>query len=100
MHNKLIYLPDNSVILNMPFILTINKLLKIGMPYMKLEGSHTDAIRLLNVFDENGCVYLKIQNLQTGKVNTISWNLNYSGDYWLWTIASMDYIMNIANKNG
>ena len=94
-NNKLEYLPNNTVKLDLPFILTTEKKLQIGMPYMILDRQHTNAIRLLNVSDTDGIVYLKIQNLQTGEVNTISWNLNYSGDYWLWSIATLDYIVNL-----
>ena len=95
--NILEYLPPNTVILDLPFILTPDKTLTVGMPYMKLEGLHKDAIKLLDVWDEDNVVYLKIQNIQTGKINTISWILDYSGGYWLWSLASLDYLMNLTN---
>ena len=82
----------------MPFILTTDRILTVGMPYMKLEGQHTDAIRLLDVWDADGYIYLKIQGLQTGKVNTISWILEDTGGYWLWSLSSLDYIMCISDK--
>jgi hypothetical protein len=94
-NNKLEYLPNKTVILNLPFILTTKKELKIGMPYMFLEGQHINAVRLLKVTDTDGVVYIKIQNLQTLKVYTISWNLNYDGSYWLWSLTSYSFLADI-----
>jgi hypothetical protein len=48
-----------------------NKILILGMPFMYLEGNHTNAFRLIDLWDTNGYVYLKIRDLQTEKVNTI-----------------------------
>jgi len=92
------YLPDCRVYLNLPCILTINKTLWIGMPYMYHEGLKTFAIRLLHIWDSDGFVYLRIQNLETGKVYEISRLLHADTDYCLWEIASMDYLMNLSNK--
>jgi hypothetical protein len=43
----------------------------IGMPYLKTENwladSKTEAIRLLDVWDSDGIVYLKVQSLITSK---------------------------------
>lgn len=101
--NKLIYLPDNSVILDMPFILTCNKRLFFGMPYLKheqwLADSKTQAIRLLMVWDSQNIVYLKIQDLQTAKTDVLSTNIAYNGDYWLWCLASLDYLSNMTGKS-
>ncbi len=96
--NKLKYLPDNSAILDMPFILTRKKRLVKGMPYIKLEkwlaDSKIQAIRLLDVWDADNIVYLRIQDLQTNKTEVISFNLAYEGDYWLWSLASLEFIIN------
>ncbi len=91
--NKLEYFCPNIVRLDLPFILTKNKMLVSNMPYLKLEGTHIDAVRLINVWDEDGYVYLKIKNLKTGQVNTISWLLEYKGDFWLWSLASLSYFI-------
>jgi hypothetical protein len=65
------YLHPEKVRLNLPFILTHDKLLMIGMPYLKTENwladSKTEAIRLLDVWDSDGIVYLKVQSLITSK---------------------------------
>ncbi len=92
------YLPDYRVYLNLPCVLTLNKTLRIGMPYMYHEGQKTFAIRLLHVWDSDGFVYLSIQNLQTGQVYEISIILKDDTGFSLWEIASLDYLMNLALK--
>lgn len=89
------YLPDFIVYLNLPCVITLSKTLRIGMPYMYHEGLKTFPIRLLHVWDSDGFVYLRIQNLRTGKVYEISRLLNTDIDYCLWEIASLEYIMNL-----
>lgn len=84
---KLEYFRPNIVRLNLPFILTENKMLVLNMVYLKLEGHHVDAILLLYVWDEDGYVFLKIENIKTGNTNIISWFLGYNGDFWLWGIV-------------
>ena len=86
---ELIYVNYNTIVLDLPFILTLNKELKIGMPYMLLEGKHTMAIRLLEVNDVDAVVYLRVQELQSLKTYVLSWNLKYEGDYWLWSLADL-----------
>jgi len=101
--NKLKYLPDKSAILDMPFILTRRKRLINGMPYLKLEkwlaDSKIQAVRLLDIWDANDIVYLRIQDLQTNKTEIISFNLTYDGDFWLWSLASLDYLMQLGLKH-
>lgn len=97
--NILKYMTPETVFLDFPFIQTHGKLLMLGMPYMKTENwladSKTEAIRLLDVWDDDHFVYLKIQNLKTLKINTLSWNLEYTGGMWLWSITSLPYIINL-----
>ena len=90
--NMIKYLPNNRVYINLPCILTLNKTIAIGMPYLKVEGSHTDSIRVLDIRDAEGYVYIKIQNLKTGEVHTISWILQNDIEYCLWYLVSLDYI--------
>jgi len=101
--NKLIYLPDNSVILNMPFILTTNKKLKINFPYLKYEqwlaDSKIKAVRLLKVWDTDNIVYLHVKDLQTNDTAVLSYNLVYDGDYWLWSLTSYEYFLNLTEKS-
>jgi hypothetical protein len=98
----LIYLTPDKVYLNLPFILTKGKILKIGSPYLKSEERFgypkIEAVRLLKVWDFYGMVYLEVQNLTTLKVDTLSWNLEYSGGFWLWSLASLNYIISMTDR--
>ena len=67
---------------------------------MLLEGSRTTAIRLLDVWDDKEYVYLKIQDLQNGKINDLSWSLDYEGEYWLWSLTSYNYMMEVEKMSG
>ena len=60
------------------------------MPYMLLEGNRSTAVKLLNVRDAQGFVYLVLQNLQTQNTFKLSWNLEYTGSYWLWSLADYE----------
>jgi hypothetical protein len=70
------------------------------MPYLYHEGQKTFAIRLLHVWDSDGFVYLRIQNMQTGQVYEISSILKDDTGSCLWEIASLDYLMSLLNKRG
>lgn len=94
------YITSDTVKLNLHFILTSDKKLTLGMPYMMLEGTHSNAVKLLHVWDDEGIVYLKVQDLATTMTYTISWNLMYTGEFWLWSLADFDYLMNLSNKRG
>jgi hypothetical protein len=70
------------------------------MPYIYHEGLKSFPIQLLHVWDSDGFVYLRIQNLQTGQVYEISRILKDNTEFSLWEIASLDYLMNLSNKRG
>ncbi len=93
------YILPDSIRLDLPFILTHNKELTIGMPYMKLEGHHTTAVKLLDAWDEDGFAYLKLQELQTDRLYTVSCRLHRETDFWLWSLASLDYLMDLATMS-
>ena len=86
----------DSIILDRPFILTQDKTLVTGMPYMLLEGNRTKAIRLLDIEIVQGIVYLMVQELKSPKTFTLSWNVEYEGDYYLWTLADYDTLSNLS----
>lgn len=96
------YVTPDTIVLDMPYILTCGKRLIKNMPYMKLEkrtvGEDVAAIRLLNFDDADGIVSLIVQELPNGKIYTISANMDYDGDMWLWTLADFDCIIGLANK--
>ena len=100
MNDQITINPDASIsprqrtfILERHFILTTDKTLKIGMPYLLMEGNRTKAIRLLDVQVVQGIIYLKAQELESNKTFTLTWNLDYSGNYWLWSIADYETLV-------
>jgi hypothetical protein len=90
------YDSKDSVLLDLPFVLTLGKKLVINMPYLLLEGRHSIAVRLLEVNDADGVVYLVVQNLKTHRTFELSWNLNYEGSYWLWSLADYDTLQKLS----
>lgn len=87
------YYPSDIFRLDFHFIIIIDKRLRIGYPYLKIENWLTDlptGIRLLDVWDEGNIIYLKIQELKTSKSAILSHNLDYEGDFWLWSLADYE----------
>ena len=91
------YDPPDSIVLDLPFIMTRGKRLIKKMPYMKLEklvaGNDIAAIRLLNFEDADGVVSLNVQELKTNKTYTLSWNMEYDGNYWMWLLADYETLV-------
>jgi hypothetical protein len=85
----------DTFILDRPFVLTTDKTLVIGMPYLYSEGNRSAAVRLLKVWQEDNIIYLDVQELQSLKTFRLSWNLNYTGDYWLWSLTDYDTLTNL-----
>ena len=98
------YDTTDSTVLDLPFIMTRSKRLIKNMPYMKLEklvaGNDIAAIRLLNFEDADGVINLNVQELETNKTYSLSWNMQYNGEYWLWALADFDYLQDLAMKRG
>lgn len=90
------YLTPLIIILNLHFVLTPGKKLSLGMPYLLIEGSHTEPVRLLEVKDDQEYVYLRVRNLKTRKISTLSWLLGATDGYWLWSLASLDYFIKMT----
>lgn len=93
---------QQTFLLDKPFILTQNKTLVIGMPYLYNEGKRSVAVRLLEIWKEpeieGEFVYLTMQELQTNRTFKVSWNLDYEGDYFLWSLADLPSIMNMSSS--
>jgi hypothetical protein len=90
------YCRQDPFTLDRPFILTHGKTLYKGMPYLFSEGSHHVAVRLLKVWEEDDFIYLSLEELQSGRPFKVSWNLEYDGDYYLWSLADLPSIMNVS----
>ncbi len=87
------YVPPVSIMLDLPHILTRDKILSINMPYLKLEkkivGNDIIAIRLIDFEDENGIVTLYVQELKSKKTYSLSANMECD-DMWFWLLADFD----------
>lgn len=90
------YVTLRTIVLDLPFILTVDKELTLGMPYMLLEGNRSTAVKLLNVHDEDGYVFLNVQNIETLKTFELSWNLGYTGSYWRWSLADLSTLSTLT----
>lgn len=88
----------DTFILDRPFIFTQGKTLVKGMPYLYNEVNHSIAVRLLDVrldyVEQDEFVNLSLQVLQTNRCFKVAWNLDYEGDYYLWSLADLESIMN------
>jgi len=87
------YLTPEKIWLGLPFINSQGKILHLGFPYLKhecwLADSKIEAVRLLDVWDFQGILYVKVQNLKTMKVSTLLWNLEYTNGRWMWSITDL-----------
>ena len=100
-HKVLEYISDDTIILDLPFIMTTGKRLTKGMAYLKVErkvfGEDISAVRLLNYQDYEGVIYLNVQDLKTNRCYNISWNMEIDGDWWLWSLADIENLTNLPN---
>ena len=101
-HKVLEYLSPDTIILDLPFIITQGKRLTKAMPYLKVEkkvaGHDTAAIRLLNYQDYEGVIYLNVQDLKTNRCYNLSHNMEIDGDWWCWSLADFDTLTNLHNS--
>ena len=96
--NPYAQIPDrqDAFMLDRPFVLTQDKTLIPGMPYMYSEGNRRTAVRLLKVWTEDNIIYLRVEEIQSPKTFCLSLNLYYSGNYFLWTLADLPTIMTLT----
>ena len=97
-HKVLEYISDDTIILDLPFIMTTGKRLTKGMPYLKVEkkvfGEDVAAVRLLGFQDYQNVIYLIVQNIKTGKCYNISWNMEMDGEWWFWSLSDFENLTN------
>ena len=90
-HKVLEYLSNDTIVLDLPVIMTQDKRLTKGMPYLKVEkktiGEDIAAIRLLNYQDYQGVIYLNVQDLKTNRCYNLSHNMEIDGDWWFWSVV-------------
>ena len=97
------YINSDTILFDYNIILVKDSKLKIGNAYLKIGSWFTDSsprpVKLLDVWDKECVAYLKIQDLQTGKTEIISHNLQYIGETWIWSLANLDYLCEVAENN-
>jgi hypothetical protein len=88
------YFPPDSLMIDLPFILTQSKIMTRRMPYMLLEkkiaGDYIAAVRLIDFHEKDGIVSLDVQELANNRTYSLSWNMEYTGDWWLWTLTDLE----------
>ena len=91
-------LPGNSYYINSPCLLTIpNRTILLNGAYLKSEGTHFDAIKILSVHFEFGFIYLMIQDLSTKRIYQIS---HIVGEHYpcIWWLLGWEYLENVIVK--
>jgi len=87
------YISPSEIMLDLPFILTKNKKLKLNMPYLKTEsclsGNKVVAVRLLDFKVKEEIIQLSVQELENKRIYTLEWNLDYTGSCWMWSISDL-----------
>ena len=56
----------------------------------KIAGDYIAAVRLIDFHDKVGIVFLDVQELTNTSTFTLSWNMEYTGDWWLWSLADFE----------
>lgn len=97
------FFPPDSLLIDLHFILTQNKILTRQMPYLLLEkrisGNHIVAIRLLDFYQEDDVISLFVQELESKKKYCLSTNMDYDGDMWLWSLADFKMLIDFNTKD-
>jgi len=64
------------------------------MPYILLEkkaaGEYIAAVRLMDFHERDGIISLDVQELANNRTYSLSWNMEYTGDWWLWTLTDLE----------
>lgn len=91
------YISESEITLDLPFILTQKKRLKLNMPYLKTEnklsGNDITAIRLLNFDTYDTIIVLYVQDLQSKKKYTLEYNMDSTSSYWIWSLIDFESLV-------
>ena len=97
------YISESEIMLDLPFILTHNKRLKLNMPYLKTEnclsGNKISAIRLLNFDTYDTIIVLSMQDLQSKKTFSLEYNMNCSSGYWIWSLSDFESLVSVSQSS-
>jgi hypothetical protein len=97
------FISSSEIILDLPFILTRHKRLKLNMPYLKTEnnlsGNKVSAIRILNFDTYDTIIVLYVQELQSKKTYSIEYNMDSTSGYWIWSLSDFENLVEISKVN-
>lgn len=92
------YISPSEIKLDMSFILTKNKRLKLNMPYLKTESSLSEdkvvAVRLLEFKVKEEIIHLSVQELESKRTYSLEWNMDYTGAFWMWSLTDFQTTIN------
>jgi len=96
-HFILEFISSSEIMLDLPFILTQKKRLRLNMPYLKTEnnlsGNKISAIRLLNFETYDTIIVLYVQDLQSKKTFSLEYNMDSTSGYWIWSLSDFESIV-------
>ena len=97
------FISSSEIMLDLPFILTQKKKLKLNMPYLKTEsklsGNEITAIRLLNFGTNDTIIVLSVQDLQSKKTFTLEYNMDSTSGYWIWSLSDFESLVCASYTN-
>lgn len=97
------FISSSEIMLDLPFILTQKKRLRLNMPYLKTEnnlsGNKISAIRLLNFETYDTIIVLYVQDLQSKKTFSLEYNMDSTSGYWIWSISDLESLFDIPKEN-
>jgi hypothetical protein len=57
----------------------------------KVAGEYIAAVRLMDFHErDDGIISLDVQELANNRTYSLSWNMEYTGDWWLWTLTDLE----------
>lgn len=84
------YYPSGLVQVRMDNILTTDQVLFPGMLLLKSEGHRFDIVKVFEVWNDEGFLYVKVEDNKTGRVMNLSQRIGV--DYYVWKLVSYDYL--------
>lgn len=97
------FISPSEIMLDLPFILTQNKRIKLNMPYLKTEnclsGNKISAVRLLKFDTHDTIIVLYVQDLQSKKTFSLEYNLDCTSGYWIWSLSDFESLFDIPTAD-
>jgi hypothetical protein len=93
----------SEIMLDLPFIMTQDKRLKLNMPYLKAEnslsGNQISAVKLLKFDTYNTIIVLWVQDLQSKRKFSLEYNLDSTSGYWIWSLSDFESLFCASYNN-